>query len=304
VSKDRDHLLLVNPASGGGRTLKLLPEVRRELDGRGVAYRVLETRDLRHGIDEALRAAERGEIPVVMSGDGLIGQIGGALAKSKTPMGIIPGGRGNDLARVLGIPPEPAGAAEVLAAGNERRIDVGVANDARFLCVASCGFDSDANRIANETRLIRGNLVYAYAALRALAAWRPATFTVTIDRQEPLEFSGYSVAVGNSRAFGGGMFVAPHAELDDGLLDVITVSEVGKLHYLRGLPKVFKGEHLENDEVSELRGGTIELRADRPFAVYADGEHITELPATITTLKRALRVIAPSAEDAPPGPLD
>jgi YegS/Rv2252/BmrU family lipid kinase len=255
----------------------------------------METTSLDHGVAEARRAAESGEIPVVMSGDGLVGQIGGALAGTGVPMGIIPGGRGNDLARVLGIPNDPAGSVAVLANGNQREIDVGVANDRRFLGVASCGFDSDANRIANETRVIRGNLVYAYAALRALAAWRPATFEVTLDDDEPLEFTGYSVAAGNNRAFGGGMFVAPHAELDDGLLDVIVVSEVGKLRYLRGIPKAFKGTHVENEEVTELRAATVEISADREFAVYADGEHLTDLPVTLSTLKRALHVIAPPA---------
>ena len=91
------------------------------------------------------------------------------------------------------------------------------------------------------------------------------------------------------------MFVAPHAVLDDGLLDVIVVSEVGKLRYLRGLPKVFKGTHLEDDEVTELRAATVEISADREFAVYADGEHLTDLPVTLSTLKRALRIIAPPA---------
>ena len=255
---------------------------------------MVQTRSLEHGVEEAGRAGAAGEVPVVMSGDGLVGQIGGSLAGSGVPLGIIPGGRGNDLARVLGIPSDPAGAVAVLADGNEREIDVGVANDRRFLCVASCGFDSDANRIANEARLVRGNLVYAYAALRALAAWRPADFTVTVDDQAPIEFTGYSVAVGNSRAFGGGMLIAPHAELDDGLLDVITISQIPKLRYLRGIPKVFKGTHVENDEVAELRGTTIEISADRPFAVYADGEHLTDLPVTLSTMKRALRVLAPS----------
>src|SRR5215207_6414042 len=100
-----------------------------------------------------------------------------------------------------------------------------------------------------------------------------------------------------SRACGGGMFVAPHAELDDGELDVITVSDVSKLRYIRGLPKAFKGTHLANEEVDERRAATVEIRADRDFAVYADGEHLTDLPATLSVLPRALRVIAP------PGPL-
>ena len=267
--------------------------MQRELEARSIPYRVLRTQSLEHGVSEARRAAESGEVPVVMSGDGLVGQVGGALAETGASLGIIPGGRGNDLARVLGIPADPGGAVAVLAEGNAKEIDVGEVNGRRFLCVASCGFDSDANRIANEARLVRGNLVYAYAAIRALIAWRPAKFTIVLDEQEPIEYDGYSVAVGNSRAFGGGMFVAPHAELDDGRLDVITVSDVSKLRYARGLPKAFKGTHLQNDEVTEFRAGTVEIRADRDFAVYADGEHLTDLPATVTVLPRALQVIAP-----------
>jgi len=274
--------------------LKLLPEVERELTTRQVSYRILRTESLEHGVNEARAAAAADEVPVVMSGDGLVGAVGGALAQTGATMGILPGGRGNDLARVLGIPKEPPGAAAILAEGNEREIDVGVANGRRFLCVASCGFDSDANRVANEAKLIRGNLVYAYAAFRTLAAWKPASFRVVLDGGEPFEFAGYSVAVANSQAFGGGMFIAPHAEFDDGLLDVVTISDVSKLRYIRGLPKVFKGEHVENDEVSEMRGAEVEIGADRDFAVYADGEHLTDLPATISTLKRALRVIAPT----------
>ena len=290
-------MLLVNPHSAGGKTLDLLPEVERELASQGVEYRVVRTESLEHGVTEARQAAAGGEVPVVMSGDGLVGQVGGALAGTGTPMGMLPGGRGNDLARVLSIPSEPAGAVAVLADGHERQIDVGEANDRRFLCVASCGFDSDANRIANEARLVRGNLVYAYAAIRALIAWRPARFTVVLDGGDPIDFDGYSVAVGNSRAFGGGMFIAPHAELDDGKLDVITVSDVSKLRYARGLPKAFKGTHIDNDEVSELRATRVEISANRDFAVYADGEHITDLPASLRVLPRALTVIAP------PGPL-
>src|SRR5919205_1023571 len=112
----------------------------------------------------------------------------GGLAGAARPRGIFPGGRGNDLARVLGIPSDPQGAVAVLATGETRQIDVGVANERRFLGVAPCGFDSDANRIANEARLVRGNLVYAYAAIRALIAWRPATFTITLDDADSIEY--------------------------------------------------------------------------------------------------------------------
>jgi YegS/Rv2252/BmrU family lipid kinase len=298
VNAGRPHLLLVNPSSGGGRARKLLPEVERELRRRQIVFRTVETRSLEHGVEEARRAADSGETPVVMSGDGLIGQVGGALAGSGVSLGIVPGGRGNDLARVLGIPSEPVGAVAVLAQGSEREIDLGEVNGRRFVGIASFGFDSDANRIANEARLVRGNLVYAYAALRAMAAWRPASFTVAVDGGQPMTFTGFSVAVANSRAFGGGMYVAPHAKLDDGLFDVIVIGGFGKLRYLANLPKVFKGTHVEVDEVTELpaAGAEIRVSADRDFAVYADGERLADLPATLRVLPRALGVIAPAAE--------
>jgi len=273
--------------------------VERELAARQVAYRVVRTESLEHGVDEATRAADEGEIPVVMSGDGLVGQVGGALAETGSAMGILPGGRGNDLGRVLRIPSEPAGAVAVLADGNEREIDVGVVNDRRFLCIASLGFDSEANRIANEVRFVKGNLVYAYAALRTLAAWRPHRFTVVVDG-ERTECFGYSVAVANSRAYGGGMFVAPNAQLDDGMFDVVLTAHIGKLRFLKGLPQVFKGTQIDNEEITTRRGAEVEVTADENFAIYADGEHLADLPAKLRVLPRALKVIAPPGPFAGP----
>jgi len=286
------HLVIVNPSAGGGRARRALPELEAALRARALDYRLVLTASVDHGCEEALQGAAAGEIPVVMSGDGLIGQIGGVLAGGGAPMGVIPAGRGNDLARVLGIPTEIGGAVELLAHAPTRAIDVGEVNDRRFLGVASCGFDSDANRIANQARLVKGNLVYVYAALRALAAWEPARFEVGLDG-EPRCFTGYSVAAANNKAFGGGMFIAPDAELDDGRLDVVWVSQTAKLRYLANLPKVFKGRHVDSEEVTVLRAAEVTISANRPFAVYADGDHLADLPATVRLLPRALTVIAP-----------
>jgi YegS/Rv2252/BmrU family lipid kinase len=286
--------LLVNPASAHGRTLKLLPTVEQELDARRIPFRVERTRGLEDGAERALRAVEAGEVPVVVSGDGLLGAVGGAMAGAETPLGIVPGGRGNDLARVLGIPDDPVEAVSVLAAGESRRIDVGEANGKRFLGIVSVGFDSEANRLANETSFMRGNLVYAYAAVRTLLSWKPGRFTIRVG-EERRRFSGYSVSVANSRAFGGGMFIAPSAELDDGEFDVVAVGAVGKLRFVGNLPKVFKGTHVDEDEVHVFRAAQLELTASRPFPVYADGEHLTELPAKLRVLPRALSVIVPAS---------
>jgi YegS/Rv2252/BmrU family lipid kinase len=286
--------LLVNPSSGGGRSLKLLPRIEQALDQRRVVFRVQRTRDLEHGADQALGAIEAGEIPVVVSGDGLVGAIGGAMAGAETPMGIIPGGRGNDLARVLGIPEDPEGAVAALLDGETRRIDVGEVNGKRFLGIVSVGFDSEANRLANETHFLRGNLVYAFAAIRTLIRWKPGRFTVRVD-DERYRFTGYSVSVANNKAFGGGMFIAPDAELDDGEFDIVAVGEAGKLRSLASMPKVFKGTHVEEDWVRVFRARHLELSASHPYPVYADGEHISDLPASLRVLPQALNVIVPRA---------
>ena len=284
--------ILVNPHSAGGRALKLLSRVEAYLDARRVDFRVVRTQSLGHGVEQALLAVEAGEVPVVISGDGLLGAVGGAIAEGETPLGIVPGGRGNDLARVLGIPADPEQAIATVLAGHSRRIDVGEANGERFLGIVSVGFDSEANRVANETSWLRGNLVYAYAAVRVLIGWKPAGFTIAVD-EERMRVSGYSVAVANSRAYGGGMFVAPDAELDDGEFDIVTIGEVGKLAFLANLRKVFNGSHVDEDEVRVFRAPQLELSASKPFPVYADGEHLTDLPVSLRVLPRALSVLVP-----------
>lgn len=289
--------LLVNPSSGGGKALKLLSRVEAALDARRIEFRVQRTKGIEHGTDQALAAIEVGELPVVMSGDGLVGAVGGAMAGSDVPLGIIPGGRGNDLARVLGIPDEPEGAVETILAGASRRIDVGEANGKRFLGIVSVGFDSECSRLANETKFVRGNLVYVYSMIRTLIGWKPARFTIAIGEQR-IRQTGYFVAVANNRAYGGGMFIAPEADLEDGEFDVVTIGEVGKLRFVANLPKVLKGTHLDEEEVTCVRARRLRLEASRPFPVYADGEHLTELPVELRILPRALSVLAPAQAGA------
>jgi YegS/Rv2252/BmrU family lipid kinase len=285
--------LLVNPSSAGGKTLKRLPRVEAALDARRAEFRVQRTKGIEHGAEQALAAVEAGELPVVMSGDGLVGAVGGAMAGSEVPLGIIPGGRGNDLARVLGVPSEPEAAVEVILAGESRRIDVGEANGKRFLGIVSVGFDSEASRVANETKFLRGNLVYVYALVRTLIGWKPARFTIAIGEQR-LRASGYFVCVANNKAYGGGMFIAPDADLEDGEFDIVTIGEVGKLRFVANLAKVFKGTHLEDEEVTVARARRLQISASRPFPVYADGEHLTELPVSLRVLPHALSVLVPA----------
>lgn len=291
---ERDVALIVNPAAGGGRSLRALPAAEQALRGRGLRVRVERTRDIDHARELARAAGDAGEVATALGGDGLVGAIADGLRSATGGGGllaIVPGGRGNDFAATLGIPRDAAEAATLIANGRERAIDLGACGERAFVGIASCGFDSDANRIANATR-VPGDAAYVYGALRALAGWRPARFELELDG-EPLTHVGYSVAAANGRQYGGGMVLAPDASLDDGTFDVITVADVPRRRFLRGLPRVFKGTHVGNDEVSVRRARELRIVADRPFTLYADGDPLAELPATVRTIPAAVRVIVP-----------
>ena len=166
--------LIVNPHAGGGRATRLLPRVEAALRGHGVPFHVARTRSLEHGRELARAARDAGEVVAAFGGDGLLGALAGELRGGAGTLAVLPGGRGNDFARKLGIGCDPVDACAVLAAGHERTVDVAEADGRTYLGIASAGIDSDVNDIAMRTRLPLGSLVYAYGALRALRSWRPA----------------------------------------------------------------------------------------------------------------------------------
>jgi YegS/Rv2252/BmrU family lipid kinase len=288
---ERRLALFLNPTAAGGRAGELLPEVRAELERLGVAFRVVETRDIDHASQAAVEAADAGETVVAMGGDGLVSALAAAV-RGRGSLGVLPAGRGNDFARELSIPTDVPGACGVLADGHERSLDIGEANGRPFICIASTGFDSVANKIANDARLIKGNLVYAYAAIRALIFWRRANFRLRLDGREHA-FDGYTVVAANTRFYGGGMRVAPNADPNDGMLEIVAIGHTSKLRFLGNLPKVFSAKHVELEGVEVFKAREVEIISSRPFDVYADGECLTSLPATVRVIPDALRVIAP-----------
>jgi YegS/Rv2252/BmrU family lipid kinase len=289
--------LIVNPSAGGGKGGRVLPAVVGALEGHGLQVRCELTRDLDHARALALAGARAGETVVCLSGDGMVGAVADMLREVPGALfGVLPGGRGNDLARVLGIAADPVQACATIAAGFSRKLDLGEVGGHAFVGIASVGFDSEANRIANEAPAWLGGLVYAYGALRALLSWRLAHFEIELDPPgERHSFTGYTVGAANSKTYGGGMRAAPHALLDDGLLDVVVLESVSKLRFLtRILPKVFSGAHVREPNVRVFRAREVSISADRPFTVYADGDPIGELPLRVRTLPGAVRVLVPS----------
>ncbi|MHB1431391.1 MAG: diacylglycerol/lipid kinase family protein [Streptosporangiaceae bacterium] len=314
--------LIVNPAAGHGRSARVLAQVEPVLAAAGAAYLIRTSTSLAHAAVLAAEAAARGETIVSIGGDGLAGTLAGAAAVAGARYGLIPAGRGNDLAGTVGIPADPRAAAEVLLTGAERRIDllgVGVPGHAESVVAGSVyiGIPAQTAELANAMGWLRGPLVYPVAALRVLARWRPVAFSVRLagqpdstafDGTEPdsTAFDGFAVVVANASRFGGGMRVAPAARIDDGLLDLVLMRRAGRLTVLRALAGIRSGRHLALPQISTQRGTNVTLLASRDLTAAADGEPLAcasplaaGTPLHVRILPGALRVLAPARRLAP-----
>lgn len=238
---------------------------------------------------------------LIFGGDGTIHRHLPKLCNRRVPVLIAPKGSGNDFAKAIGI--NSAATARrswkrfCAGAGNVRTIDVGVIHKDEatvpFCCVAGAGLDAAANGKANHMpRWLRGSAGYLAAALQVLPSFRPAEFAITAAARE-IHRSGFFVAVGNAHRYGGGMKVAPRAELDDGLLDVCFVGSMSKVKLLLAVPTIFFGAHLRIKQVEYFRAAALRLSADRPLDVYADGEFACQTPVEISLIPKALGVIVP-----------
>jgi diacylglycerol kinase (ATP) len=299
-------LVVHNPTAGGGRAGRLAPLVVERLRGDGVEVAQHATRSLEDARLAACQAAAEVDAVVAVGGDGTVGACAAGLADAGSPggsgvraaLGVVPAGGGNDAARSLGLPAgDPLAAAGLLTRLRRRPADLATVAGRAYLNVAGAGFDSEVNRVANQRlRWAKGRPRYVGAVLAELVVGRPAEFRLVLDGRA-LTVRGWLVAVANGPSYGGGMRVAPAASLDDGLLEVVVIGEIGKLEFLRTFPKVFSGRHVEHPAVAVHRAARVDLNADRTLAVYADGEPAGTLPATFEVRPAAVTVLA--ADPAP-----
>jgi diacylglycerol kinase (ATP) len=299
-------LVVHNPTAGGGRAGRLAPQVVERLRGDGVEVAQHATRSLEDARLAACQAAAEVDAVVAVGGDGTVGACAAGLADAGSPggsgvraaLGVVPAGGGNDAARSLGLPAgDPLAAAGLLTRLRRRPADLATVAGRAYLNVAGAGFDSEVNRVANQRlRWAKGRPRYVGAVLAELVVGRPAEFRLVLDGRA-LTVRGWLVAVANGPSYGGGMRVAPAASLDDGLLEVVVIGEIGKLEFLRTFPQVFSGRHVEHPAVAVHRAARVELDADRTLAVYADGEPAGTLPATFEVRPAAVTVLA--ADPAP-----
>jgi diacylglycerol kinase (ATP) len=292
--------VLTNPASGHRNAPHAAGQAIKRLQQRGVDVVAIVGSDAEHARRLLHAAVEKGtDAVVVTGGDGVISDALQALACTDIPLGIIPAGTGNDHAREFGLPTkDPVAAADVVADGWTETVDLGRIRDRGgvtkwFGTVAAAGFDSLVTDRANRMRWPRGRMRYNLAMLAELSQLRLLPFRLVLDGREEIVTDLTLAAFGNTRSYGGGMLICPNADHADGQLDITMVHSTSRSRLIRLFPTVYKGNHLALDEVTTARATSVDVESPGINA-YADGEYACALPAEISAVAGALKVLRPT----------
>lgn len=291
-------LLLLNAKSRQG--LAALGPVSARFEAGGFDVLVEPFENLPEIARDITRLHQSADAIVVCGGDGSISSAAPAVIESGLPLGIIPAGTANDLARTLSIPLDFAAAADVIMAGHRRQIDVGMVNGHAFFNVASIGLSSElAQKLDPAIKKRFGRLGYAVAALRILTTAKLFGARI-VEKGRTTRVKTYQIAIGNGRLYGGGNIVEQNAAIDDGALDLYSL-EMRNMWKLALMVRAFRsGTHGAWKEVRTARCVEFDIETRRPMPINTDGEIVTATPAHFRVMPGAISVYAPP-DRGPPG---
>ena len=292
--------VVLNPVGGRGVAARRWPEVevalRDILGDRLVA--VERTTGPGSATEQAARLAADGtDIILAAGGDGTIGQVMQGLLGGPAMLAVLPLGTGNDIARMLGFGSDWQSAVRAVAIGHTINADVGRWSQAgqtgHFLNAAGCGFDAAvAERINTGFRWVRGTGAYIGAVLQTLGSYRATELTIDVDG-EKIRGKAMLCALANTCSYGGGMKIAPHADMTDGQLDLVLVGDVSTMEFLKAFPKVFKGTHLDHPQVRHRTFKRVSVTSDPPVPFLVDGELRPAEQVVVEVVPAAVRLVVP-----------
>jgi len=296
--------VIVNPAAGAFSTRRKWPIISKLLERIGLPFDFTYTEGVGHAIELARLAASDGyRYLVAVGGDGTVNEVANGILHSTnaatTALGIVSTGTGSDFVRSVGISRDYTAACSTLTSHQRRSIDVGVVEYQHngqtfkrfFVNAAGVGFDA---AVVKETerlpKFFGGTAPYVGGMLRTLFSYRNKPVVVRVG-DEVEEYRVLNVAVANGGYMGGGMHIAPQAELGDSLLDVVIIGDMGKLELLKEFPKVYKGTHVSLPKVRMKKGSQVAIESSEAVLVYADGELLGECPASFRVVPGALSIV-------------
>jgi len=301
--------LIVNPASAYGRTRERWPAIQEALRTHGLEYIAAFTEQRGHAIDLARQAAAQGySLIVAVGGEGTVNEVVNGLVDqsgrfpANVSLGILPSGTGTDFVRSLDIPRDPIAAVRHLKGAVVRTVDLGYLECAPpsgegpavqryFVNVAGLGFDGEvAERVEHSSKAIGGTIPYLMNLFACLLAYQNKDVEIRYNGQT-VTGRANSVIAANGRYFGGGMFIAPNASLDDGLLDWLLLGDLSKVEVVVNLPRLYKGTHIYHPKVRVYRAREIQVTARERMLIQADGELVGQAPVTFRVIPKALRVV-------------
>jgi diacylglycerol kinase (ATP) len=290
--------VILNPASAAGKTIKLLPVVVASLEHSGRRFDIHVTSRAGEAPGVVGEMAARGcAIVVAIGGDGTINEVASGIVRSgaRVVLGLVPSGHGSDLVRTLSIPSDPDRAMERVYAGQIKTIDVGQATfdsgEVRyFLNVAGLGFDSIVAETMVGTKLPGSTLPYIVGLVKAMRLYKNTPVRVEGEHGNYVG-PALSVIVANARYFGGGMQIAPMADMQDGLLDAAVLGDISKADLIRQVPRVYRGKHIDHPKFHHVPAKSLRVTAERPLRVQLDGELGPATPVTFSVIPGGIDIV-------------
>lgn len=290
--------VIVNPRANGGRAIRSLPRLTRALAATGWCYHIHVTSAPGDATIAARRFAGQGmRLVLAVGGDGTINEVAnGLLGHDETCLGVVPAGRGADLMRTLGPRHRPLAAVAGLCTAPPRRIDLGLATfgdgaTRAFVNIAGVGFDAEVARRTIRSRLPGRHTPYLTGLASAVITYRNRRMTVTIDG-EPITGTMRAVLAANGQFFGGGFQIVPGARIDDGILNVAIIGDIGRLDLLRTVPRLYRGQHTAHPCFRQAPARLVHVESAVAALVELDGEVAGRTPVTFSVLPAALWLVA------------
>lgn len=289
--------IIINPASAGGKTLQLAPQITELFANSGRKHDVYISSRSGEPPVIARQMLERGiKTVVAVGGDGTINEVASALLDhgGDVALGIIPSGSGSDFVRTLQLPKDVASAVKIILDRRTTPVDAGRisfddGSSIYFVNVAGLGFDAVTAEYAMDSILPGSTLPYLASALKAMRVYH--NMKMKIESEHGVwEGRAASVLFANAKFFGGGMKIAPMAEISDGLLDVCILGDLTNFEMIRAVPGVFKGKHTSNPKFTHFSATSIKVSTEYPARIQADGELFKYTPVTIDILPGALQI--------------